>query len=126
MAYDEGLAERIRGILEEQAGVSEKQMFGGLAFLVRGHMSVGIVKDTLMVRVGPDAHGRALRERHVRRMDFTGKSMKGFVYVAPAGFESDADLQRWVRAGLAFVDSLPAKPPGGRPPKGRRRWEPDA
>ena len=77
MAYDEGLAERIRGVLDEQPGVSEKRMFGGVAFLVGGHMSVGIVQDKLMVRVGPESYDRVLRERHARRMDFTGQTDEG-------------------------------------------------
>jgi TfoX/Sxy family transcriptional regulator of competence genes len=121
MAYDEGLAERIRGVLDEVAGVSEKRMFGGIAFLVRGHMSVGIVQDKLMVRVGKDSYDRVLRERHARRMDFTGRPMKGFIYVVPAGYESDADLERWVHLGVSHVTSLPAKAPKekGRPSKKR-------
>src|SRR5262245_13899029 len=121
MAYDEGLAERIRGVLEDLAGVSERRMFGGIAFLVKGHMSVGIVQDKLMVRVGPDSYDRVLRERHARRMDFTGRPMKGFVYVVPSGYESDADLQRWVNLGVRHASSLPAKParPKERPPNKR-------
>lgn len=121
MAYDEGLAERIRGVLDEQTGVSEKRMFGGVAFLVKGHMSVGIVQDKLMVRVGPDSYDRVLRERHARQMDFTGRPMKGFVYVVPSGYESDADLQRWINLGVSYVTSLPAKPSSGknRPPNKR-------
>ena len=127
MAYDEGLAERIRGVLDEQAGVSEKRMFGGVAFLVRGHMSVGIVQDKLMIRVGPDSYDRVLRERHARKMDFTGRPMKGFVYVVPSGYESDADLQRWINLGVSYVASLPAKPSSGknrRPNKQMRRKSP--
>jgi hypothetical protein len=118
MAYDEGLAERIRAVLDEQPGVSEKRMFGGVAFLVKGHMSVGIVQDKLMVRVGPDSYDRILRERHARRMDFTGRPMKGFVYVVPSGYEADVDLQRWVNLNVSYVASLPAKAPitGSRPP----------
>src|SRR5262249_15241433 len=118
MAYDEGLAERIRGVLDEQPGLSEKRMFGGIAFMVRGHMTVGIVQDKLMVRVGPESYDRVLRERHARKMDFTGKPMKGFVYVVPAGYESDADLERWVGLGVTHASALPARPPGG---KGARR-----
>jgi TfoX/Sxy family transcriptional regulator of competence genes len=127
MAYDEGLAERIRGVLDEQASVSEKRMFGGVAFLVRGHMSVGIVQDKLMIRVGPDSYERVLRERHARKMDFTGRPMKGFVYIVPSGYESDADLQRWINLGVSYVASLPAKPASGknRPPnKKKRRTKP--
>ena len=110
MAYDEGLAERIRSVLDEQPGVSERRMFGGVAFLVKGHMSVGIVQDKLMVRVGPESYDRVLRERHARRMDFTGRPMKGFVYVVPEGHESDASLEHWVNLGVSYVTSLPAKP----------------
>ena len=118
MAYDEGLAERIRGVLDEQPGVSERRMFGGVAFLVKGHMSVGIVQDKLMVRVGPESYDRVLRERHARRMDFTGKPMKGFVYVVPSGYESDADLQRWVNLGVTYVTSLPYSAANGGPASG--------
>src|SRR5262245_47472063 len=123
MAYDEGLAERIRGVLDERPGVSEKRMFGGLAFLVKGHMSVGIVQDKLMVRVGPESYDRVLRERHARAMDFTGKPMKGFVYVVPSGYESDAELDRWVSLGVQYATSLPAKARGvkGGPPSRRKQ-----
>jgi TfoX/Sxy family transcriptional regulator of competence genes len=110
MAYDEGLAQRIRERLEEQRGITEKRMFGGLAFLVGGNMAVGIVKDELMVRVGPDAYEDALAQPHARPMDFTKRPMRGFVYVATAGFEEDADLARWIRRGVGFAASLPAKP----------------
>jgi TfoX/Sxy family transcriptional regulator of competence genes len=109
MPYDEGLAERIREVLNDRPDVSEKKMFGGIAFMVRGHMCVGIVKDDLMVRVGPEAYEDLVREPHARRMDFTGRPMKGFLYVAPEGFESDADLHRWVGWGHAYATSLPAK-----------------
>lgn len=109
MAYDEGLAERIRSVLDDRGDVSERRMFGGLAFLIRGNMSVGIVKNDLMVRVGAETHDEWVREQHARAMDFTGRPMKGFVYVSPHGFESDEDLQRWVERGVAFATSLPPK-----------------
>jgi TfoX/Sxy family transcriptional regulator of competence genes len=109
MAYDEGLAERIRGVLDERSNVSEKTMFGGIAFMVRGHMAVGVVKDDLMVRVGPEAYDALLKERHARPMDFTGRPMKGFVYVASAGLESDDALRSWVEHGVRYADSRPAK-----------------
>jgi hypothetical protein len=121
MAFDEGLAERIRGVLEEQPGLSEKRMFGGVAFLVKGHMGVGIVQDKLMVRVGPDSYDRVLRERHARRMDFTGRPMKGFVYIVRSGYESDADLRRWVELGVGYATSLPPKKDASGPPKERAR-----
>jgi len=82
MVYDEGLAERIRSMLTEEAGVSEKRMFGGLAFLIGGNMSVGVVKDELMVRVGP-AYDELIGQPHARKMDFTGKPMKGFFFGVP-------------------------------------------
>jgi len=109
MPYDEGLAQRIREALEDQSSVTEKKMFGGLAFLLRGNMCVGVLQDELMVRVGPNQYEEALLEPHARKMDFTGRPMKGLVYVAPAGFESDDGLQAWVTRGVDFARSLPAK-----------------
>ena len=109
MAYDEGLAERIRGILIDEAGVSEKRMFGGLAFLVRGNMCVGVVKEQLMVRVGPQAYEELVGQPHAHAMDFTGRPMKGLLFVETEGLDSDADLARWVAHGLAFTKSLPKK-----------------
>jgi TfoX/Sxy family transcriptional regulator of competence genes len=108
MAIDEGLAERIRDVLGTTP-VSERKMFGGLAFLSRGHMFVGIAKEALMVRVGPEAYAGALGRPHAREMDFTGRPMKGYVFVDPPGFEQTEDLERWVHAALAFVATLPAK-----------------
>ena len=109
MAYDEGLAQRIREALEERDDVVEKKMFGGLCFMLHGNMCVGIVKDELMVRVGPDSYEKALKRKHAREMDFTGRSMKGFVYVAVEGFESDRDLERWIALGADHADTLPPK-----------------
>jgi len=113
MAYDEGLAERIRGILADRPHVSEKKMFGGIAFMIRGHMSVGIVKDDLMVRVGSEEHDNLVRQPHARPMDFTGRPMRGFVYVASPGLETDVDLERWLGHGLKYAESLPAKAASG-------------
>ena len=109
MAYDEGLAERLRDVYVSMPDVAEKKMFGGLAFMVNGHMSCGVVNDTLMVRVGPEAYANALARPHARQMDFTGKPLKGFVYVAPEGVESDEALSSWVSLSLEFVGSLPPK-----------------
>jgi hypothetical protein len=109
LAYDEGLAERLREVLRSQRGISEKKMFGGLAFLNRGYMFVGIVGDVLMARVGPEYYQEALSRPHVREMDFTGKPMKGYVFVDPPGFELDADLADWVRRCHGFIQTLPAK-----------------
>ena len=109
MAYDEGLAQRIREELEAREDVMEKKMFGGLCFMVGGNMSLGIVKGELMVRVGPDTYESALAEPHARKMDFTGRAMKGFVYVGSEGFEDDTDLRAWIERGAAFAGSLPVK-----------------
>jgi TfoX/Sxy family transcriptional regulator of competence genes len=109
MAFDEGLAERLRDLLRQHENVSEKKMFGGLAFMLDGHMFVGILGDRLMARVGPVGYADALNRTHVSEMDFTGKPMKGYVYVAPKGFESDQDLESWVRLCARFVSSLPQK-----------------
>ena len=111
MSYDEGLAERLREALQSQRGISEKKMFGGLAFISRGYMFVGITGDILMARIGPDYYEQALSRPHVRMMDFTGKPMKGYVYVDPPGFERDSDLSDWVQRCHGFVQSLPPKKP---------------
>lgn len=109
MAYDDGLAQRVRERLRERAGVTEKKMFGGLAFMVNGHMSCGIIGEELMVRTGPDGYEAALAKPHAREMDFTGRSLKGFVYVSAEGVESDDALAAWVDQGLRFAASLPPK-----------------
>ena len=109
MAYDEELAERIRRALAGRQGVSEKKMFGGIAFMLRGNMCCGIVRDDLMVRVGPERHEEALAQPHARPMDFTGRPMRGMVYVTPEGCRTDEALKRWVEQGLNFAATLPAK-----------------
>ena len=109
MAYDEQLVERIRGVLGDDIGFGEKKMFGGVCFLLHGNMVAGVATDDLMVRVGPDAWADALAQPHAREMDFTGRSMKGYVFVAPDGVAEDADLQAWLDRALAFVGSLPPK-----------------
>ena len=109
MAYDEGLAQRIREQLQDRFDVEEKKMFGGLCFMVSDHMCCGIVKDTLMARVGPDNYEKCLTKKYAREMDFTGKAMKGMIYVAPEGIESDTNLVEWLNYCLDFVESLPEK-----------------
>jgi hypothetical protein len=109
MPHDEGLATRLREILQDQPEIAERKMFGGLAFLADGHMFVGIVGDVLMVRVGPEAYEAALQRKHVRVMDFTGKPMRGYVYVDPPGFARDSDLADWATRARAFVRTLPPK-----------------
>jgi TfoX/Sxy family transcriptional regulator of competence genes len=109
MAFDEGLAERIRALVSDDLDVRERKMFGGLCFMCAGNMACGIVGDELMVRVGPDGWTDALSQPHAREMDFTGRSMKGMVYVGVAGFAEDDDLARWVGRGLEYARSLPPK-----------------
>ena len=109
MAFDQGLAERIRDALIRYPNFSEKKMFGGIAFTCEGHMLVGILGDVLMARVGPENYKSALAKSHVREMDFTGKPMKGYVFIDPPGFEEDEDLEKWILLCSSFVQSLPAK-----------------
>jgi TfoX/Sxy family transcriptional regulator of competence genes len=106
MAYDEQLAERMRSILAGAPGVDEKKMFGGVAFLKEGKMFCGIVKDDLMVRVGPEHYDTALALAHVRPMDFTGRPMNGYVFVGPGGTRTERAIKRWVDQGAAFVATL--------------------
>jgi TfoX/Sxy family transcriptional regulator of competence genes len=101
MAYDERLAQRVREELSGVKGVSERRMFGGLAFLVDGKMCVGVLNDELVVRVGRDRYERALSRTGARPMDFTGRAMTGMVYVSPNGVTRGAGLKAWVEQGLA-------------------------
>ena len=109
MPFDEGLADRLRSHFRPRSDVEEKKMFGGLCFMVANHMCCGITGDTLIVRVGPDAYRECLRHEHAREMDFTGKAMKGLVYVDPEGLASDEDLARWVGIAMRFIESLPPR-----------------
>ena len=109
MAFDEALAARVRKSLGERPGLSERKMFGGLAFLLHGNMCCGVTNDDLMVRVGLDGREPALTRPHARPMDFTGRPMKAFVYVGPEGTRTDHDLRVWIARGLAFDKSLPKK-----------------
>lgn len=109
MAFDEGLAERIREALADVSPVNERQMFGGLCFMVSGNMCCGILGDTLMARVGPGQYAECLALSHVRVMDFTGKPMKGMLYVDPEGIAEDEDFQAWIGRCIDFVKGLPPK-----------------
>lgn len=109
MAYDEGVAERIREVFDGRDDIVEKKMFGGIAFMHRGNMCCGIVDDVLMARVGPKSYADALGRVHAREMNFTGKPMKGFVYVDPAGFAEGTELRDWISLCEAFSGSLPTK-----------------
>ena len=103
MAYDEKLAERLRKIFATHPAAAEKKMFGGLAMMVHGNMCCGVVGSDLMVRVGADGYEEALSQPHARPMDFTGRPMKGFVFVDGAGIATDANLEAWVKRALDFV-----------------------
>jgi hypothetical protein len=109
MAYDEGLAQRVREIMEERPDFLEKKLFGGLCFLLGGNMACGIVRDELIVRVGPDAYEASLIRPHVRKFDLTGKAMRGWVMVSSEGYESDEDLLAWLQKGIAHAQSLSPK-----------------
>jgi TfoX/Sxy family transcriptional regulator of competence genes len=109
VAFDEGLAQRVREALASRESVSERRMFGGLAFLVDGKMFVGISGSKLMARVGTERYRDALSLPHAREMNFTGKPMKGYVYVDPSGLTEDRDLLAWVSWCVGYVASLPPK-----------------
>jgi TfoX/Sxy family transcriptional regulator of competence genes len=107
MAFDEKLAQRVREALRATPRITERRMFGGLAFLVGGRMCCGIVGHDLMVRVASDEFEAVLQWRHVRPMDFTGKPLKGFVYVSPPAFRTGPSLRAWVDRGIRFVRQQP-------------------
>ncbi|MEK6721413.1 MAG: TfoX/Sxy family protein [Chloroflexota bacterium] len=109
MAYDEVLAERIRVILGPRDDVREQKMFGGIAFMVRGHMACGVIRDELMIRIAADEHDAALAEPHVRVMDFSHRTMLGFLYVGADGIGTDDGLGAWVGRAVAFAESKPPK-----------------
>ena len=109
MAYDETLAQRIREELEGEGGLTEKEMFGGIGFLVHGNMACGVIGNELMVRVGPDRHEEALQAPATRVFDFSGRPSRGWVMVATALIESEGDLRNWVRQGVDFALTFPPK-----------------
>jgi TfoX/Sxy family transcriptional regulator of competence genes len=109
MAYDIDLAERLQQAMLDIPGISEKKMFGGIAFMSEGHMFMGIAGDALMARVGPANYENALAQVYVRVMDFTGKPMRGYVFVDAEGLQDDSDLGARIRRCLDFVNTLPPK-----------------
>lgn len=117
MAYDEGVAERVRELVGGREGFSERKMFGGVCFMLNGNMFAGVIRDDLMLKVGKPAFEDALAQPHARPMDFAGRPMTGMVYVAPPGFESKAALQEWLDRALSFVGEMPAKEPKARKAK---------
>lgn len=109
MAYDEGLADRIRTTLGPTGRFSERKMFGGLCFMVNGNMCCGIVGNDLMLRLTPEAVSAALRLPHTRPMDFTGKPMKSMIYVDAVGLDSDDALATWIHSAERIARAMPAK-----------------
>lgn len=109
MAYDEGLAQRVRQQLRDAGDVEEKQMFGGIAFMLQGNMACGVIDDELMVRVGPEKYEELLAEAGASEFDFTGRPMKGWVKVSQDVLADDQVLGTWVERGIATARSLPPK-----------------
>ena len=109
MAYDEIIAERLRNALQDTGSISERKMFGGLCIMLNGNMLCGVLGSKLMVRVGKDAYERLLNESYARKLDFTGKEMKGILFVDENGIESDDNLKDWLDRALDFVRTLPEK-----------------
>ena len=114
MVFDEHLAERVRRTIGERQGVSEKKMFGGLAFLLHGNMSCGIHGSELIVRIDPKTTDSALRGPGIRVFDITGRPMKGWLLVNANALGDEAALERWVRRGLDYAATLPKKVPRHR------------
>lgn len=109
MAFNQNLAQKIRDTLGEIPGLTEKQMFGGVGFMIHGNMACGVNKDDLIVRVGPDHYDEALTKAHTRVFDMTGRPMRGWVVVSSEGYITKRDLEDWVERGIVFAKSLPPK-----------------
>ena len=109
MAYDENLAARLRSQFARRNDVHEKRMFGGLAFLLRGNMCVGVHGSDLIVRLPPEDTEGALKAAHTRRFDLTGRPMQGWILAGPKGTTTDAALGKWLTGAIEYVESLPAK-----------------
>ena len=109
MPYDDGLAHRLRRTLGDRPGLSERRMFGGLSFLLWGNLACGVIDESMVARVGPDAYEDALAEPHARPFDFTGRPLRGLVYVDPPDLASDASLEAWVARSVAYASSLPRR-----------------
>ena len=109
MAFDENLAARIRKALARKKGIEAKKTFGGLCFMLNGHMLVGAWKESMIVRLGVEQEEEALLEPHVRRLDIKRKPMKGWIVVEPEGVQDDAQVKGWIKRAVKFVGKLPAK-----------------
>ena len=109
MAFDEGLAQRVRELMNDHLGYEEKNMFGGIGFLLHGNMACGVIREDLIVRVGADNYTDALLKPNVELFDMTGNAMTGWVVVKEPGYRLDNDLIDWVSQGTEYSLSLPAK-----------------
>lgn len=109
MAYDAELADRVREVLSLREQVSEREMFGGIGFMLGGNMACGVIGEELIIRLGTEDGERALAEPHTREFDYTGRPMRGWLFVSAEGLADDKALAGWVDAGADFAASLPAK-----------------
>src|SRR3954453_8233078 len=110
MAYDEATAERVRRLLSTRSDVIEKQLMGGMCFMVKGHMCCAVSgRGGLLVRVGPDACPSMMRELHAAAVEMRGRPMTGYVRVAPEGYLTGAGLKKWITRGVDFVTTLPKR-----------------
>lgn len=109
MVFDDQLADRIRQQLGNCRGLTEKKMFGGLAFLLNGNMCCGVHGQELIVRLDPAQTAQALSQQHTRIFDLSGRPMKGWILVQPKGLADEADLAKWVNVGVEYASMLPAK-----------------
>lgn len=109
MPYDPKTAARVRALLARREGLAEKTMFGGLGFLLNGNLCCGVWRESLILRVGPDAYEESLAHPFAREFDITGRPMRGWVMVESRGYEHDDDLKEWIEAAVRFAGSLPAK-----------------
>jgi len=109
MAYDKALAARIRKVVAALPKVTEKEQFGGIGFLLKGNMAVGVIGSDLLIRVGPANHDSAMSERHAKAFAITGRPSRGWILVEPGGLKTPASLKKWVELGIEFAKTLPAK-----------------
>jgi hypothetical protein len=109
MTFSERTVYQIRRVMKNTPGLSERHMYRGVTFMVKGNMCCGYLDEQLVVRLGPDEYEVALRQPHVHPMDFTGRPLPGFVFVDRKGFSSDRTLKQWIDRGMSFVSTLPPK-----------------
>ena len=109
MAYDAAIAEEIRAVIGEHPGLTEKEMFGGIAFMINGNMAVGVSGEDLMVRVGKDAHDEMMALPGATTFSKSARPMRGWLTVTREGFGTEDDLKAWIGRGVAFAETLPKK-----------------